>query len=106
MMRSTMRMGRLTLLGMGLLGLSGCLEGSFSGTVPTLPPAQTSPDRCDRTPVEAYLGESLDFVPEELLREPKRVYPTGSMLTMDYRLERLNVEYDPATRIILRVNCG
>ena len=106
MMRSTMRMGRLTLLGMGLLGLSGCLEGSFSGTGPTLPPAQTSPDSCDRTPVEAYLGESLDFVPEELLREPKRVYPTGSMLTMDYRLERLNVEYDPVTRIILRVNCG
>lgn len=107
-MTTGVRPAVLGLLGLAALGLSGCLEGSFvvgSGS-PELPSTDSAPDSCGRTPVEAYIGEPLDSVPAILLRDPKRVYTTGAMLTMDYRLDRLNVEYHPTTQAIVRVSCG
>ena len=94
-----MRLVRIALIGLGGLLLGGCL-------IDIQPEPSVGSDTCGSGVVEPYLGGSVDLIPTDLIGQPARVYPTGSMLTMDYRTDRLNVEYDPDTREVLRVSCG
>lgn len=102
-----MILARTALLGLGSVLLSGCLIETQPEPAPPKPsPSLTGPDTCGSGAVEPYIDGSVDLIPSELLRQPARVYPTGSMLTMDYRIDRINVEYDPDTRTVVRVKCG
>jgi len=94
-----LRLVRIVLVGFGGLLLSGCL-------VDRQPDPPLSSDTCSSGAVEPYIGGPVDLIPADLIGQPARVYPTGSMLTMDYRTDRLNVEYDPDTRQVLGVSCG
>jgi len=89
------------------LSLAGCLSPSLpDGGSAIIPPIETSPDTCGRELVEPFVGGSVDLIPAALLGTRSRVYETGSMLTMDYRFDRINVEFDPVTRDVVRVSCG
>ena len=66
---------------------------------------------CDPAKADRYLGETLLPALRETLKEVTgakdlRAYETGSIVSMDYREERLNVELDPNTRRIVKLSCG
>lgn len=70
--------------------------------------AQT--EACNSKPVERYIGKRFTAVLAEQMRKEAgatllRTLAEGSPMTMDYRIERLNVIYDEAMLITI-VNCG
>ena len=65
---------------------------------------------CDSKAVERYIGKRFTAVLAEQMRKEAgaaivRTGAKGSPMTMDYRVERLNVFYDEAMLIAI-VNCG
>ena len=91
------------LVGLVCLLLAGCL---LDRPLPGSQHAEAGADLCGSSAVDPFIGGSVDLIPADLIGPSARVYPTGSMLTLDYRLDRLNVEYDPDTRQVVRVKCG
>lgn len=75
------------------------------------PPLQSAPDgECDASRVQDYLGKHAAPIMTEPLLEVTgardlRWIPPNSAITMDYREDRLNVEYDDSFTIT-RLYCG
>ncbi len=60
---------------------------------------------CDADDHRALIGRQADALDRDALPGPKRIYRTGSPVTMDHRPDRLNIVVDEAGRIV-GVHCG
>lgn len=102
-----MRIPILTILALPLAACAGYAE-----------PAETPADRmrqltggtCDADAVQGYLGrEASDEIGEEIVdksgAKTLRWGPPNSVWTMDYRSDRVNVQYDEAMTIT-EITCG
>ena len=75
------------------------------------PPMRAAPEgECDATRAQAHLGERATAeVGQHLLgatgARSLRWIPPRSAVTMDYRMDRVNVEYDDSFTIT-RIHCG
>lgn len=69
-------------------------------------PRNPGEDPCGMAAFEPYIELHIDEVPEELKeRDALRILPPGSIITMDMRLDRLNVYLDD-DGLIQRIRCG
>lgn len=65
-------------------------------------------DNCGMAGFEPYIGQHIDEVPDALRTRENgaiRILPPGAIVTMDFRLDRLNVYLDE-DGIIQRLKCG
>ncbi|WP_294358794.1 I78 family peptidase inhibitor [uncultured Sphingomonas sp.] len=71
--------------------------------------AASSAETCNAEAVQRFLGQPADTAQAESQRlsgaRTVRRYATGDMLTMDYRVDRLNIEIDAGGRIV-KLTCG
>lgn len=78
---------------------------------PLRPPSGTAPidarpaeDQCGAARMQYLIGQR---VPASLATSgPVRIFASDDAVTMDYNPERLNIELDPASRLIVSVRCG
>lgn len=74
--------------------------------LPMITMAQTAdPDTCGAVGLQGLVGQSAELAVMLVLEQPKRVITPGSVVTRDYRLERINFDVDEAN-LITRVYCG
>ena len=64
------------------------------------------PDTCGRSTLMTFVGQMVDIIPPALIPAGTRVYETGSPLTLDFRLDRIYIEYDLITRDVVQITCG
>lgn len=73
------------------------------------PPAKDIPamthQTCIADTLQHLVGQPLSALDLEQLPDPKRIIAPFSPVTMDYRLDRLNIEHDQE-RIVRRIYCG
>jgi hypothetical protein len=91
-----------------LAACAACAPVQQATETPTATPP-TGP-RCDATKVQSFVGRMGDPATVERAKagagaEAVRRYETGSVLTMDFRADRLNVEVDAGGRIV-KLGCG
>jgi hypothetical protein len=77
---------------------------------PATPPANAGGDECDAAPVQRFVGQRVTEAlgAEVLATSGARSLRWGapdSAMTMDYRIDRVNVFYD-AGMIVERITCG
>ena len=91
---------RATLISLSLLTLAACQPA---------PPANDPPPMTNQTCIadslQHHVGQPLSSLDRASLPAPTRIIGPGMSVTMDYRVERLNIEYDGA-QIIQRIYCG
>ena len=69
-------------------------------------PEAAAPARpCVAADYRALVGKAVDEMDLAVLPAPRRIYSSGSPVTMDHRPERLNIVVDADGRI-LRLHCG
>lgn len=74
--------------------------------LPTMTMAQTAdPDHCGATGFQGLVGQSGEIAVMLVLDQPKRVITPGSIVTRDYRLDRINFDVNDENQIT-RVYCG
>jgi hypothetical protein len=97
-----------------LVATLACALPTLAACIPTPDVADASSgsntEACNSKPVERYIGKRFTAVLAEQMRKEAgatllRTLAEGSPMTMDYRIERLNVIYDEAMLITI-VNCG
>ncbi|QYF87024.1 peptidase inhibitor I78 [Brevundimonas sp. PAMC22021] len=95
--------------------LGACTAPETAATAPMREPAPAtaaiaartpSADQCRASERQVWVGQSVHSLPEQPESETWRVVCTTCDRTDDYRPERLNVEFDDATRRIVKVSCG
>ena len=98
----------------GLLALAACAAPATDDTSSQAqPPGQVEVDpikACDTSGVQDAVGKPFtDALAAELKTKvgaaTLRIIPPGTMVTMDYRGDRLNISYDEE-KIITKVDCG
>jgi len=104
---------RIVLLCAGALAMTGCATMSEEEDMP--PPPVEQPEIIDRTGEEAGLCAAEDFqhligqraseIHTGSLPHPYRIYGPNDAVTMDYRLDRMNIVTD-ADGLVIRVRCG
>ena len=100
---------RLAVIGLVAIGLAGC------STTASEPPADLVTDapgamRCNPDPVQRFVGQPADAATGAAILKDSgagtlRWGPPGGAWTMDFREDRVNVQYD-AAMIIEQVTCG
>ncbi len=75
------------------------------GPVPAPAPASADPGRCGAAERQRLVGAPATALERELILGQVRVIRPNSMVTMDYREDRINFEIDALERIA-RVYCG
>ena len=100
-----------TFVGTALLlafGLSACTM-NLPPREPPASPAEGSGGACDASRAQDFVGKAGDSVAEAARStagaKSVRVIRPGSAVTMDYRVDRLNLKTDDAGTVI-GVNCG
>lgn len=74
--------------------------------VATTPTDPLKPDQCRALERQSWVGQSVDTLPAPPVGETWRVVCSSCARTDDFRAERLNVEYDEASRRVVKVSCG
>lgn len=74
--------------------------------VAVLPSDPLRPDQCSALDRQSWVGQSVDTLSAPPPGEAWRVVCTSCARTDDFRADRLNVEYDEASRRIVKVSCG
>lgn len=101
---------RILMLAASALPLAAC--AGYSEPADTA--ANTSPDaalvQCDPAPVQYHVGhDATEQMAAAILKESGaevlRWGPPNSAWTMDYRVNRVNVRYDEAMKIV-EITCG
>ncbi len=64
------------------------------------------PDQCGASERQSWVGEPIDSIPKPPADATWRVVCTACARTDDLRSDRLNIDYDSATRLIIKVSCG
>ena len=91
-----------------LLPLAACAStGSDAGAGPATPPAEMA---CKADAVQSYVGQAATpalgaTLVKEAGARTLRWGPPRSAMTMDYRIDRLNVMYDDDYKIT-QITCG
>jgi hypothetical protein len=62
-------------------------------------------ESCGAERLQHLVGEPQSALESAKITAPTRILPPGSMMTMDHRPDRLNVDLDDAGRIT-RIWCG
>lgn len=92
---------RIPLITASLLALAACQQDT--------PPTGTTPPDMDQSCIAPTLqdavGQNRSVLGGRDLPEPTRIIGPGMAVTMDYRPDRLNIEYD-RNNIIVRIYCG
>ncbi|KPP93170.1 MAG: Peptidase inhibitor I78 family [Rhodobacteraceae bacterium HLUCCA08] len=91
---------RPTLTAAALALLAACDMAPMPG--PDLPDPEA--DTCGAAGLADAIGGPITAVDVDAL-DPVRVIRPGQPVTMDYRVDRLNIELDAADRV-MRVTCG
>ena len=97
---------RLAIMGLAAFGLAGCATtGGDDG-----PESAPMPMMCNAEKVQSYVGKqaSADSGAAILKDSGARTLrwgPPNAAWTMDYRQDRVNVEYDGKMKIV-RITCG
>ncbi|MCC5955004.1 MAG: hypothetical protein JJU07_02800 [Natronohydrobacter sp.] len=94
---------RAMMIAATLLALTACQAQTPEED--TMPEANPTPETCIADQLQHHVGQPLSRLPLHTLPEPVRVIAPMSPVTMDYRLERLNIEHD-GKQIITRIYCG
>jgi len=98
----------------GLLVLAACAAPAADDTSSQAqPPGKVEADplkQCDTSGAQYAVGKPFtDALATELKKKvgaaSLRIIPPGTMVTMDYRGDRLNISYDEK-KIIIKVECG
>lgn len=84
-----------------LIALAACQPET---TLPPVPAPDMSA-QCGAEDLQDLIGTPSSDVDFAALGVPLRILPPGSMMTMDYRADRLNVELDQ-DGMITRLWCG
>ena len=81
------------------LALAGCKEEMVTSTSPE--------DACGASQYQSLVGQDRAAVAEAgLVAGPNvRILTPGSVMTMDYRADRVNVELDEDDKVV-RIHCG
>lgn len=101
------------LLGVLAFGAAGCRaeeessERPEQGMEPVPAPGQTMPDgaSCGADELQHLLGQPGSVLDAMRFNAPVRIIRPGMAVTMDYRLDRLNIEIDE-NETIIRLRCG
>ena len=100
-----------------LLVISAIAASALSACIPAADPGKVSSNSdmpeaaaCNSKAVQSYIGKRFTAVLAEQMRKEAgavllRTGPKDGPVTMDYRVERLNVFYDEAMLIAV-VSCG
>ena len=107
-------MRRLLLL-LSVLGLSACADylpvdsaGHTTAeppkTVVSAPPAKG--DTCHAAALQYLVGKNKAEAPAPVDPSRRRVYCSTCVVTMDYRPDRLDIEFDKDSGTITAVKCG
>ncbi|TQS73861.1 hypothetical protein ERN12_09140 [Rhodobacteraceae bacterium] len=99
-----MRMRLAYILGASL-SMAACTASMDSPVTPDGSPGQISPAACGADTVQGKLGASYANLPASTWPTPNRVEKPGSMLTMDYRPDRLRIQLDAHGKIVA-LRCG
>ncbi|MFO7771159.1 hypothetical protein HAT86_06040 [Roseovarius gahaiensis] len=62
-------------------------------------------DTCEAERLQHWVGQPRNAFDAEAIDGPVRILPPGAMMTMDYRLDRLNVDLSKDGQIT-RIWCG
>lgn len=73
---------------------------------PPPPPPPAEPDTCGRAEYAVLVGRNRSEIPVFPNPSRVRVACTSCPMTMDHRLDRLNILFDQATGVIGEVRCG
>lgn len=92
---------RIPLICASLLTLAACQQGTSS----TDGPAADMDAQCIAPSLQTMVGQNRSELASQDLPNPTRILGPGMAMTMDYRPDRLNVEYD-SDDIIVRIYCG
>ena len=60
---------------------------------------------CPADDFQALVGQKVDEIDRDSLPQPLRIYGPMDAITMDYRIDRMNIEFDDA-RMVVAVKCG
>ncbi len=100
------RLAPSTLISFMAFALIGCA----AQTIDNGPGSQPSGGLCDADPAQYALSQKVSNVLAAKLKKQTgaavlRWIPVGSAITMDYRVERLNIHYGRDMRIT-KIDCG
>lgn len=102
---------RVALVFAGLLALGACAQtgGANSGGQPPLPSRDLYPtgidDSCGATAYAVLIGQDATALERILILREVRVIRPGSIVTQDYKPQRLNFRIDDSGRVA-ELTCG
>ncbi|MDC8755335.1 I78 family peptidase inhibitor [Erythrobacter sp. sf7] len=100
-----------TMIGLAAIGLAGCAtNGGYAAPEAAAPNGGAMARMCDAGTVQSYVGSKADAtIGAAILTESGartlRWGPPNAAWTMDYRQDRVNVQYD-AAMTIEQITCG
>ena len=68
----------------------------------TIPPVT---EQCAADAYQHFVGQRIGEIHTDSLPTPLRIYSTTDMVTMDYRVERMNIVTTPEG-VVIEVKCG
>ncbi len=92
---------RIPLICASLLALAACQQGTPS----TDRPPSDMQGECIAPSLQTLVGQNRSALDSQDLPSATRIVGPGMAMTMDYRADRLNIEYD-RNDIIVRIYCG
>ncbi len=91
---------RFALISLPLLALAACQTTQRDSDQ-----ARADGPTCIADQLQDHVGQPISALDHNSLPQPMRVIGPGTAVTMDYRIERLNIEHDQS-EIIQRIYCG
>ncbi len=92
----------------GVMALTGACTTPGSGPSDLAPNPPASPpteEGCAANAYQHFVGQRIGEIHIESLPAPLRIYATTDMITMDYRMERMNIVTTPEG-VVVEVKCG
>ncbi len=93
-------MWKFALIPAALLALAACQTEAPVASAP-----MPEPQLCAADQMQSLVGDDISNHPELVRSKDLRILEPGSMVTMDYRADRMNIDTDEAG-IITKVYCG
>ena len=90
----------LMIMSTAVMALSACKDDA-----PDFPALAVADDQCGASEFVDLLGQHKEVLDRVRFAVPMRLIGPGTMVTKDFRLDRLNILHDEAG-IITRVYCG
>jgi hypothetical protein len=101
----------LAAIGLAAIGLTGCASrGGDAAAGPAALPAEPVPMTCNAAPAQYHIGhDATQAMGAAIMKDSGartlRWGPPNAAWTMDYRQDRVNVQYDEKMKIV-KITCG